>query len=947
MAERARRNLPYGHFGRAAYSLDDEEWHYDRHLSAPQSVWPLGSGQKSSQHNVHQPSTHDPVRKEPQARRFRRQIKALVQRMPEFQPAEHILSGLLRVSEAAQDALSKHDSMHGTLLSSTDIRSNASHKSIRIAALPAGETRSMLRLCQVQKQKRIWANDKKCWLDIPTLHGKEILLEENEGPIQQVTFAEPVDRGEPLLGVRLLRKTLIFRPTHGRNVHGTGATPSTSGMQANKLYSVDLDATGGFAHVDVAFNPWFSQQVAIVDQTGSWKVLEFQSRKLSQIARSWSGTIDRASPNDGWARIRWVLDPQTVAVCTRHSVTLFNIAGNQARHICSSAPEISSGAQWILDFAVLPGHLTRCVLLTSTHLTVLEVCSKGQQDVEVKTLLSVEHFRNPEETSMHMTLWSDDEDVCILIYTATSRSCPLYRIALSQDTQLRLYEPVEFRLFRDNASHIILDLSVSPIARTDKDRAISGERGSNARYVTVAMIMSNNTVVEEMMCWSSGGSNASPCLSTPGSKPKSTSTRTERARFVVDDDYDILREAVTTDSPVALHRARLRITRAQGPDRFVELDRLAQQLLRPPRDEQPLESLLDDVKSAFDTDENTVLPMRTLENLLPTDLDIEDVESFGVAIEGISKRLTEASEKAAQQRRPLQLSVLASPSVVDLATGPEHGSISTTYNNLVAGWIGSLSDDVSGRVRLAKVETARKIAAQLILASRIVRAHEAESPALSQGSNEVERVTAWELPDRTHGVSRANANSASLDVIRASQYSALPTPSPSATPSVASMSTGISGFAAPQIYPLSGYASFNKPSPSVLSRPMSKILSHWRLGESTMDYDWQSKSKHLQREEDDEEEEEMTEKERSRLQRRAERHIRRQRKEAEASQAQQMASSQAPEIMTASQPVPARIESQPVAASSQLSLPRTVATSQVTPGRYGGRPPKKKRKSGF
>ena len=92
------------------------------------------------------------------------------------------------------------------------------------------------------------------------------------------------------------------------------------------------------------------------------------------------------------------------------------------------------------------------------------------------------------------------------------------------------------------------------------------------------------------------------------------------------------------------------------------------------------------------------------------------------------------------------------------------------------------------------------------------------------------------------------------------------------------------------------------------------------------------------------------------MQRRAERHIRRQRKEAAASQAAQMASSQAPEIaISASQPQVGRVgkmESQPVGvtASSQsqglgFGAP---SASQVVPGRFGGRPPaKKKRKQGF
>ena len=163
-----------------------------------------------------------------------------------------------------------------------------------------------------------------------------------------------------------------------------------------------------------------------------------------------------------------------------------------------------------------------------------------------------------------------------------------------------------------------------------------------------------------------------------------------------------------------------------------------------------------------------------------------------------------------------------------------------------------------------------------------------------------------------------------------------------------------STFAAPELERLSKYTTFSKPTSNVLPRSLTSVLSHWKIGSQPEDYDWLSTSRNLA-EKDDEEDEDMTERERKRLQRRAERHIRRQRKEVAAAEASQLASSQAPAIFSASQPLAIRqVESQPnfIAESSQMTAGGGSfgggQMSQVVAGRFGGRPPaRKKRKQGF
>jgi RNA polymerase I-specific transcription initiation factor RRN6 len=89
------------------------------------------------------------------------------------------------------------------------------------------------------------------------------------------------------------------------------------------------------------------------------------------------------------------------------------------------------------------------------------------------------------------------------------------------------------------------------------------------------------------------------------------------------------------------------------------------------------------------------------------------------------------------------------------------------------------------------------------------------------------------------------------------------------------------------------------------------------------------------------------------MQKRAQRHLRRQRREAEASQALRLASSRIPEVLSASQPPVVRTaESQRpaavVAPPSSQSIASAFPASQPVSGRFAVRQPvKKKRKQGF
>jgi RNA polymerase I-specific transcription initiation factor RRN6 len=152
-------------------------------------------------------------------------------------------------------------------------------------------------------------------------------------------------------------------------------------------------------------------------------------------------------------------------------------------------------------------------------------------------------------------------------------------------------------------------------------------------------------------------------------------------------------------------------------------------------------------------------------------------------------------------------------------------------------------------------------------------------------------------------------------------------------------------------------------TPTIIPPNVSKLLSHWQPGIDPSTYDWEATERVLQTETPDETSQELREKERKKKERRE----KRQRREDELLRAKSQTSSQS----IFAQPAFPRSSPGPMfggmASSSQAPIPMSsqqpsqsqsqggvsggfggvysvVPQSQVEPGRFGGRPDKKKKK---
>lgn len=372
-----------------------------------------------------------------------------------------------------------------------------------------------------------------------------------------------------------------------------------------------------------------------------------------------------------------------------------------------------------------------------------------------------------------------------------------------------------------------------------------------------------------------------------------------------------------------------------------------------------VDEVVEEVNAMLRQPEHELLsPMRSLREIADAQVGVADIA-------GASTRLANVQVSQAQvfgkpetaetiddsQARGVKVLPLSPTTTLGTFGLSSLDTLEEAVETLRESWTTPMSNQPTQATLAAMNKRLKSIAADVVLASKILRVVDAE-PSLVEAPQA--QSQSWDLPVRpTPQDEEFEKGQLRVGSPQNSRPSSLPTPSASA--STVTGSSYQSNLAAPEISRLRKFTSFSKDAPSALPRALNKVLTHWNVGSDPADYDWRSAARQVSHREEAEDDE-MTEKERRQMQRRTERYMRRQRKEAEESQRMQMLSSQAPEIMSASQPARAqharRVESQASAAavvgSSQSYGPSQITASQVVPGRHGGRPPpKKKRKSGF
>lgn len=568
----------------------------------------------------------------------------------------------------------------------------------------------------------------------------------------------------------------------------------------------------------------------------------------------------------------------------------------------------------------------------------------------------------------------------LLIRSDIAPTCISYRINFSHPDRLTIGDPTELTLplaeSHANRNPKILDLHVKQVSVDREHDGLSHSLGSryleqDVRFYSI-VTLHNDLSVRQTLFFANTISGRAQNVQPPSweSKLIESVVGSSEDDFVVHDDetdgYDEGRDRYEPISTFVQQR-RGQLKSRLGKDWTVNHEITMRQLNAIEVAEvTDIDEILEEAQRRLESGSvDDVVPMRTLRELAEGEITVRDVKEASAALETLRsakliKKETEESDGVEDQPEPnsrLTLRSLELPQSfgIFLADGSER--LSSIHSRIIDNWILPLSEDVPDIARLSKETLARRMAAEVALAGQALRVEEVveEQPTQSQSQNET-----WELPVRpqTGPASSRATPSVYFDASSQPQSSAQPTRSPSLAASGVTDTSHPSTFSAPETARLGRYTTFSsKPTTPLLPRRLKRVLGHWTLGADPEAYDWMGTSRHFSQRDDEEAEgDEMTEKERQRMQRRTERYIKRQRREVEESQRQQVLSSQAPEIVSASQRVgTTRADSQPVAlagesqsqSQSQNQELRPAMASQVLQGRHGGRPARKKRKSGF
>ena len=474
--------------------------------------------------------------------------------------------------------------------------------------------------------------------------------------------------------------------------------------------------------------------------------------------------------------------------------------------------------------------------------------------------------------------------------------------------------------------------------------------------------------VKQTLHVTSANEDSLPELATPTWKRDLTKSvrNVSDDDFIVDDEHlDETQTETLSVEPFSNFAMRLREQAQADPrDWTVQYDHAVRCLNNVDvTDVTDVDEILEIVQETLRTSEvDKTLPFGIVRELAEGEMTCQDIESVSARLEkllsdhagsltGVTYKIEAEHEGQGPQ---LTLRSMMLPSTLQIPGNDPSDRLRATVEHILETWTPPAIVNLSEIVRHSRAQLARRMAIEVCLASLIIRLEDSATEQLPLSQSQTgTQSQAWELPVRP-GAPPSSRTTPSLYLEASSQESSsrLPTPSDSASTSAVTSPN-------PALARLSRYTTFTSaPSAPPLPRRLNRVLAHWTLSADPTTYDWASASRHFSRRDAEEGEgEELTAKERARLQRRTERYVRRQRREAEETQRMQVLSSQVPEIARGGDlrnlqdlPQPGRLAraGSQLGSEGQSQSQGQAVASQVLPGRYGGRPAKKKRrKSGF
>lgn len=562
-------------------------------------------------------------------------------------------------------------------------------------------------------------------------------------PIQQVVFSRRgfIRHSNGFLAVRQISKTDILEPLFRWPAQGSPS--DTLSLNPNLVLSLDIAVTGNHVHSDVAFDPDDHEQFGIVDVEGNWSIWKihgrrtYTARRVCQAQLRGSGKIfswgNRKRPKDvgtyfdGWHRILWVSSNRQsydrILVCNRQSAKVFDVSGDE---VCNLGVQLNArkANSYILDICLGPlSHL--CLILTTSRVLLYDIAAENKEgrglQVARPSLCSWQHFHNPTDWSLKMSLIEHGEDFLICLYTSLSTVLKVFPSRLTKGKN-------GIKISSSSSYPIRLppEYLASPIAyvglvtvQVAKPAPLSGQ----IPYITQIMIHCEDLSMTTMNArWpqpyrgQAGDFGQSRNLNLPPSR--NLQTRSERYVDWFEDEYDLT--GFVTDeekfgcSSVRCSHHETSVHHGNGMESTLTRKNLSMitSTIRPTLLSSSDETF-SDVISFFERlrriVQRSMTATSTFKPSLMVDLvgknwEAEDIESDSIIFQQAS---LDMGQDIAEKFR--------------LISYDHVESLSELYERLFSNYVQSLASSVEDRTRVQRERFVRRAAVDLHLANQIIR----------------------------------------------------------------------------------------------------------------------------------------------------------------------------------------------------------------------------------
>jgi RNA polymerase I-specific transcription initiation factor RRN6 len=292
---------------------------------------------------------------------------------------------------------------------------------IPIIAIADGVCGNKVRLILNQYSELGLSEKSGATLQVPQILGDESFWQGGGAPIQNIKTCHAIN--DAWMAVQVANSTTVFRPLYNKlpmtiprscgNMTRDKQAPSR--LDPNPVAIITTAQTGGISHADISFNPWYPQQISIIDRKMNWTVWEMEGTSSFKAVRGPSGnsfSYDHRETDgfgidavDGWGSACWTAVDK-LAVCSRRRFSLYHI-GDQVEGLPGLGPDFLLESEWILGIQNNPADLSEIFLLTSLRIVWLRI---GQvTTTQADTLLSWRHFRSTNDVSLALHVINADD----------------------------------------------------------------------------------------------------------------------------------------------------------------------------------------------------------------------------------------------------------------------------------------------------------------------------------------------------------------------------------------------------------------------------------------------------------------------------------------------------------------------------------------------------------